>query len=217
MLQTGRSRAQSNYICTSRRPSLWSSGQSSWLQIQRSFDSRRYQIFWEIVGLERGPLSFMSTTEELLWRNSSGSGLENLDYGRRDPPRWPRDTLCPRKVALTSSTNGGLSAGIVRPRSQAMELLLFICMCFTNNASFLQPLPLKHSNNEYDYPSLSYCRARQLSCYSTWVIMIRTISRFIQPLAGSINNLRFSGWTCGEFSKVKPVWLDSPVPGAATW
>jgi hypothetical protein len=35
---------------------LWSSGQSSWLQIQRSwFDSRRYQISWDVVGLERGP------------------------------------------------------------------------------------------------------------------------------------------------------------------
>jgi hypothetical protein len=33
---------------------LWSSGQSCWLQIQRSgFDSRRYQIHWEVVGLER--------------------------------------------------------------------------------------------------------------------------------------------------------------------
>jgi hypothetical protein len=31
-------------------PPLWSSGQSSWLQIQRSeFDPRRYQIFWEVV------------------------------------------------------------------------------------------------------------------------------------------------------------------------
>jgi hypothetical protein len=29
------------------------------------------------VGLERGPLSLVSTTEELLGRNSSGSGLEN--------------------------------------------------------------------------------------------------------------------------------------------
>jgi hypothetical protein len=28
-------------------PPLWSSGQSSWLQIQRpGFDSRHYQIFW---------------------------------------------------------------------------------------------------------------------------------------------------------------------------
>jgi hypothetical protein len=38
------------------------------------FDYRRYQIFWEVVGLERGPLSLMSITEELLERKSSGSG-----------------------------------------------------------------------------------------------------------------------------------------------
>jgi hypothetical protein len=43
------------------------SGQSSWLQIQRSgLDSQSYQIFWEVVGLERGLLSLVSTTEELL-------------------------------------------------------------------------------------------------------------------------------------------------------
>jgi hypothetical protein len=47
------------------------------------FDSQHYQIFWEVVGLERGPLSLvMSTTEELLGRENSGSGLENLEYGR---------------------------------------------------------------------------------------------------------------------------------------
>jgi hypothetical protein len=39
------------------------------------------------VGLERGPLSLVSTIEELLERKSSGSSLENRDYGRRDPPR----------------------------------------------------------------------------------------------------------------------------------
>jgi hypothetical protein len=50
------------------RPPLWSSGQSSWLHIRRpGFDSRHYQI-WEVVGLERGPLSLVSTTEELLDR-----------------------------------------------------------------------------------------------------------------------------------------------------
>jgi hypothetical protein len=32
------------------------------------FDSRRYQIFWKIVGLERGPLSLMRITGELLER-----------------------------------------------------------------------------------------------------------------------------------------------------
>jgi hypothetical protein len=32
------------------------------------FDSRRFQIFWEAAGLERGPLSLLRTTEELLER-----------------------------------------------------------------------------------------------------------------------------------------------------
>jgi hypothetical protein len=59
-------------------PPLCSSGQSSWLQIQRSgFDYRRYQIIEEVVGLERGSLSLVSTTEELLERKCSSSGLEN--------------------------------------------------------------------------------------------------------------------------------------------
>jgi hypothetical protein len=45
------------------------------------------------VGLERGPLTLVSTIEELLERKSSGSGLESREYGRRDPSRWPRGTL----------------------------------------------------------------------------------------------------------------------------
>jgi hypothetical protein len=46
---------------------LWSTGESFWLQIQSSgFDSLRYQIFCQVVGLERGPLSLVSTIEELL-------------------------------------------------------------------------------------------------------------------------------------------------------
>jgi hypothetical protein len=83
-----------------KRPPLWSNGQSSWLQIQRpGFDSRRYKIFWEVVGLEQvhsaalqdclssesgtGSLSLVSKTEDLLERNSSWSGLESLYYGCR--------------------------------------------------------------------------------------------------------------------------------------
>jgi hypothetical protein len=54
-------------------PPLWSSGQRSWPQIQRSgFDSRRHHIFREVVCLERGPLSLMSTIEELLERKVAG-------------------------------------------------------------------------------------------------------------------------------------------------
>jgi hypothetical protein len=47
------------------------------------------------VGLERGPLSLVSTTEELLGRKSSGSGLESREYDRRDPSRRPRGALYP--------------------------------------------------------------------------------------------------------------------------
>jgi hypothetical protein len=80
------------------RPLLLSTGQSSWLQIQRSvFDSRRYQIFWEVVGLERGTLSLVSTTE-LLEKKGSGSGLENREYGHKHLSRWPHDTPLSWKV-----------------------------------------------------------------------------------------------------------------------
>jgi hypothetical protein len=46
---------------------MWSSGQSSCLQIQRSgLDYPRYQIFREVVGLERGPLSLVSKLRSYL-------------------------------------------------------------------------------------------------------------------------------------------------------
>jgi hypothetical protein len=116
------------FICLLCSPPLWSSGQSSSLQIQMSgFDSRHYQIFWEVVGLERGQLSLVSTTEELL--DSSGSGLESREYGRRNLSRWPRGTFYPQTLALTSPTSSGLSVGMVRSRTQATEFfLIYFCI-----------------------------------------------------------------------------------------
>jgi hypothetical protein len=35
----------------------------------------------KVVCLEQGPLSVVNTTEELLTRNNSGSGLEIREYG----------------------------------------------------------------------------------------------------------------------------------------
>jgi hypothetical protein len=84
------------------------------------FDSRCQQIFWEVVGLERGSLSLMRTTE-LLERNRSGSSLENREYGCGDPMRQPHDTLYLHKLALTSPTSGGRSVGIVCLRTKATE------------------------------------------------------------------------------------------------
>jgi hypothetical protein len=90
------------------------------------FDSGLYQIFWEVVGLERGPLSLVSTTAELLGRNSSGTGLEHREYGHGDLLRWPRDVHYPQKLSLTSPTNCGRSVGIVRLRTEVTEFILFL-------------------------------------------------------------------------------------------
>jgi hypothetical protein len=77
------------------------------------------------VGLERGPLILVSTTEELFGRKSSGSCQEKRDYGSGDPTHRPRGTLYPQKMALTLPTSGGRSIGIVRSRTQATE---FVCL-----------------------------------------------------------------------------------------
>jgi hypothetical protein len=76
------------------------------------------------VGLERGPLRLVSIIEELLGRNNSGSGLENREYGCGDPLHWPRDTLYPQKLTLTSPTDCGRSVGIVRLRTKTTEFSL---------------------------------------------------------------------------------------------
>jgi hypothetical protein len=84
------------------------------------FDSRRFQIFWEVMGLERGPLSLVRITEELLEFKFSGSGSRKSSG---DPLRWPRDTLYPQKLAVTLPTCGSRSIGIVRLRSKATRSL----------------------------------------------------------------------------------------------
>jgi hypothetical protein len=43
--------------------------------------------------------------------------------GPGDSLRWPRDTLYPLKLALTSPTSGGRSIGIVRWRNKATEFV----------------------------------------------------------------------------------------------
>jgi hypothetical protein len=81
-------------------------------------DSLHYQIFW-VVGLEQGPLSLVSTTEDLLGRKSSGSGLETREH---DVGIRYADNATPsirKKLALTSLTSGGRSVGIVRSETKA--------------------------------------------------------------------------------------------------
>jgi hypothetical protein len=101
---------------------LQSTGQCCWLQIQRSgFDSLPYQIFWEVVGLEWGPLNLLRS---YLKEKVAARSLEIRHYGCRDPSRWPRGTLYPQKSALTPPTSSGCSVGIVRSRTQATEFII---------------------------------------------------------------------------------------------
>jgi hypothetical protein len=48
-------------------------------------------------------------------------GLEIREYGRRELSHWPRGTLYPQKLALTSPTSGGRSFGMVRLQTKATE------------------------------------------------------------------------------------------------
>jgi hypothetical protein len=75
------------------------------------------------VGLETGPLSLVSTIQELLGRKSGGFGLEIREYDRRDPSCSPRSIDYPQKLALTPAASGGHSLGTVRSRTQATEVV----------------------------------------------------------------------------------------------
>jgi hypothetical protein len=108
------------------RPPLWSSDQSSWLQIQRS--EVRFPALPDILR-SSGSGTVSTQPRELLGGNSSGFGLENREHGRGDLLRWPRDTLYPQKLALISPTYGGGSVGIVRLRTKTTEFLFV----YTNN------------------------------------------------------------------------------------
>jgi hypothetical protein len=146
------------YICyvEESRPPLWSSGQSSRLQIQKSgFDSRRSHIFWEVVGQESSPLSLVSTIEELLWRKSSGFGLENRVYGRRRSAKLTTRHLSIRKFG-SNFANKRRSLGLYSFRSstQAMELvfLLFSIRVGSGARQLISaPKSIKKHNYYYDY------------------------------------------------------------------
>jgi hypothetical protein len=73
------------------------------------------------VGLQRGPLSLMRTTEELLGIKSSGFGLGSLEYGLGiHHADYMAPSIC-KKLVLTLSASGGHLVGIVRSQTQAME------------------------------------------------------------------------------------------------
>jgi hypothetical protein len=101
------------------RPPPWSSGQNSWLQIQRSeFDSRRYHNFLRSSESGTGFAQPRECNRGASLEKCSGSGLGNLYYGRMAIRRADyASPLFPQKLTQTSPTSGGHSVGIVRSRN----------------------------------------------------------------------------------------------------
>jgi hypothetical protein len=78
----------------------------------------------KVVGPKRGPLSLVSTTEELLDRKVADPvhKTETTAVGIRHA-----DHVAPsirKKLAITSPTSGGRSVGIVRSRTHTMDKLV---------------------------------------------------------------------------------------------
>jgi hypothetical protein len=84
------------------------------------------------VGLERGPLSLVSTTEELLDRKVATPvyKTESTAVGIRHADHVAISIL--KKLAITLPTSGSRSVGIVRSRTRTMEfssVLVYLVMC----------------------------------------------------------------------------------------
>ena len=103
---------------------LWSSGQSFWLQIQRSrVRSPALPDFLSSSGSVTGSTQPREVTlRSYLNKKSSGSrfGKQRLTaVGTRCANHVT--PLYPQKLALTSPTGGGCSVGMVRSRTKATE------------------------------------------------------------------------------------------------
>jgi hypothetical protein len=108
-------------------PPLWSNGQSFWLQIQRSrgpFPAP--SDFLRSLGCETGTAQPRVDNWGATWMKKIAVQIYKTEInGRGNSLRWPRNTLYPHMVALSSSTSGGSSVGIVRLRTKATEVSFF--------------------------------------------------------------------------------------------
>jgi hypothetical protein len=92
---------------------------------------------WELW-THRTSFSLVRIIEELLERKVAAPVYKTEINGRGDSLRWPRDTLYPLKLVLTSLTSGGRSVGIVRWRTEAPEFVfLFLLLSLPRLFFFL--------------------------------------------------------------------------------
>jgi hypothetical protein len=128
-------------MLTSRGPPLLSSGQRSWLQIRRArFDSRHYQ------------------------KKSSRCSLENRYYGRRDPSRWPRGSIYPQKLKLTSPTSSGRLVCIFRSRTQTTK---FVCLFWWMHRFLQYLVPVNQTTSRHIPPHCSVVLSAVMNFWDT--------------------------------------------------
>jgi hypothetical protein len=84
----------------------------------------------------------VSTTEELLDGKVAAPGLENRDYGLKGSAALTtRHPSVRKKLTLTSLISGGLSAGIVRSRTQATEFVFYFVLKNKTILTYSKQLP----------------------------------------------------------------------------
>jgi hypothetical protein len=91
--------------------------------------------------------------------------------GRGNPLRWPRDTLYPQKLALTSPTSGGRPVGIVRLRTKAPRSFLHVNELIS---SYINHIPKEVStDNQTNFTAtqgnkIQCTIIKVISMYATW-------------------------------------------------
>jgi hypothetical protein len=80
-------------------------------EYKRPYNENIYKHYWCIILCRCRFISFIASCLFTIW-------FYQL--------RWPRDNLCPVKLALTSPRSGGRLVSIVRLRTQATEFVLFV-------------------------------------------------------------------------------------------
>jgi hypothetical protein len=124
---------------------LWSSVRSSWLQIQRSLV--RFPALPDFLrnsGSGTGSTQPREGNWRATWMEKLRLGVWKTQFnGRGDPLRWPRDTLYPQKLALTSPL-----------RTKATEFSLF-----THSAIIVSFRDKQHDGGIALFTSNSYLSA----------------------------------------------------------
>jgi hypothetical protein len=146
------------------------------------------------VGLERGPLSLLSTIEELFGRESRGSSLENRNTAVGTRRADHTTSLYLQKLTLTSPTSGGRSVVVVRSRIKATEFVLFFLVMGEHLRVPAHPRNIhsrRHGNSKFTR-----------DCLQATSVALSNLPRFFQTLAHTRSIAKYRGVFRSDHSSV---------------